>query len=268
MHLVTSLLRSRPSSSMKLRFAILAGALWLHVPAASAQQGAGDGFKGRGAALCIATGELLAGQPGADASIRDGVLAWRQILHVMEATEDRRQAALDLARALSGIDERTGLATPAVQASWSTICAVRDLQVRYIAGYASEERARNNLAEEPGTPLGAEETQRLKVSVACLVAAELFSQPRPSRTLREAFRGASPRHPDAGVLQAIRERSRREIDRAPGSAAGKALAVDYLRYLYDLVSGGRAPQDFVNRTSQLIQDRCQPGAGSHEPGGS
>jgi hypothetical protein len=247
---------------MKLRFAILAGAPFLYVPTAFAQPAAGDGFKGHGAAVCVAAGELLAAQPGADAGIRDGVSAWRQVLHVMDATEDRRRAALDSARAsLAGTNERrTGLI--AAQAYWSTVCAERDMQVRYIAVHGSEDRARNNLAEEPGTALGDEARERLKVSAVCLVAAELFSRPNPSRTLRAAFQGVSPRHPDAGVLQAIRERSRREIDGSPGSAAGKALVVDYLRYLYDGASSARDPQSFVNRTSQLLQDRCQPGVGS------
>ena len=268
MHLVKSLLRSRTSrSKMKLRFAIPAGALFLYVPAAFAQQAAGDGFKGHGAALCVAAGELLAAQPGADAGIRDGVLAWRQVLHVMDATEDRRRAALDSARAsLAGTNAGgTRPGTIAAQAYWSTACADRAMQVRYIAVHGSEDRARDNLAEEPGTALGDEARERLKGSASCLVAAELFSRPNPSRTLRAAFQGASPRHPDAGVLQAIRERSRREIDGSPGSAAGKALVVDYLRYLYDGASSGRDPQSFVDRASQLLQERCQPGAGSREP---
>jgi hypothetical protein len=250
---------------MKLRFAIVPGALFLYAPAAFAQRAAGDGFKGHGAAVCVAAGELLAAQPGADAGIRDAVLAWRQVLHVMDATEDRRRAAVDSARASLASERQTGPATIAAQAYWSAACAERAVQVRYIAVHGSEDRARNNLAEEPGTELGNEATQRLKVSATCLVAAELFSRPNPSRTLRAAFQGVSPRHPDAAVLQAIRERSRREIDGSPGSAAGKALVVDYLRYLYDGASSGRDPQGFVDRASQLLQDRCQPGSGSREP---
>jgi hypothetical protein len=268
MHLVKTFLRPHVSGSrMELRFAILAGALFLHAPTAFAQPAAGDGFRGQGAAVCIAAGEILAAQPGADAGIRDGVSAWRQVLHVMDATEDRRKAALDSARAsLARTDERgTGMATTAARVFWTTACAERDMLVRYIAVHGSEERARDNLAEEPGTEMAAEAMQRLKVSATCLVAAELFAQPGPSRTLRAALQGASPRLPDAGVLQAIRERSRQEIDGAPGSAAGKALVVDYLRYLYNGASGGRDPQPFVNRTSQLLQDRCQPGTGSRQP---
>ena len=244
---------------MNLRCAIAAGALFLLAPPAFAQQAGGDGFKGQGAAGCIAAGELLAGQPGADARIRDTVLVWRQILHVMEGTENQRRAALERARAsFAPPSGRPEVAKIAAEAMWSTACAQRDVQVRYAAVHGSADRLRLHLAEEPGTELGAEAVLRLNVSASCLVAAELFSQPRPSGQMRAALRDATPRPPDAGVLREIQERSRREVDAAPGSAAGKALVVDYLRYLYS----GEKSQSFIDRTSQVLQDRCRSAAGS------
>jgi hypothetical protein len=252
---------------MKLRCAISAGALSLLASKGVAQPAAEARFRGQGAAQCIAAGELLAGQPGADARIRDGVLAWRQVLHVMDATEDRRGAALDLARASFARADSVGagMGKTAAEAYWSSACAGRDVQVRYIAVHASEDRARNNLADEPGAELGAEAVRRLNAAASCLVSAELLSSPRPSGSLRTALREARPRVPGPDVLQAIQARSRRAIDDVPGSTAGKALMVDYLRYLFNGASGGSDPRPFVNLTSQHLRDRCQPGAGSGEP---
>jgi hypothetical protein len=249
---------------MNLRCAIAAGALFLLAPPALAQQAAGDDFKGRGAAGCVAAGELLAGQPGADARIGDAVLAWRQILHVMEGTDEQRRTALERARAsfTQPSDGQPGLPKAAAEALWATMCAQRDMQVQYAAVLGSADRLQLRLADEPGTELSAEAVGRLNVSASCLVAAELFSRPRPSGRLRAALREATPRSPDAGVLREIQERSRREVDAAPGSAAGKALMVDYLRYLYTGATSGSNAQSFVNRTSQVLQDRCQPAAGS------
>lgn len=245
---------------MNLRYAMAAGALFLLAPPVFAQQAGGDGFKGQGAAGCVAAGELLAGEPGANARMRDTVLVWRQILHVMEGTEEQRRAALERSRASFAQPSggRPGLAKAAAEAIWSTMCAQRDMQVQYAAVLGSEDRLRLHLAEEPGTELGAEAVSRLNVSASCLVAAELFSQRRPSGRLRAALREATPRPPDAGVLREIQERSRREVDAAPGSAAGKALVVDYLRYLYS----GEKSQSFINSTSQVLQDRCRSAAGS------
>jgi len=253
--------------NMKLRCTIVAGALLLLPPAAFAQRAAGHGSRAMGAALCVAAGERLANPPGADARIRDGVLAWRQILHVMDATEDRRQAVLDSARAsLAQVDSiGGGMRKTPTEVLWSVTCADRDKQLAYINVHASEERTRNHLAEEPGTELGAEAVRDLNASVGCLVAAELFSSRSPARPLGRALRDAVPRAPDGGVLQETQARSRREIDAAPGSAAGKALVVDYLRYLFKTASSGSDSQPFVNRASQHLQNECQPGAGNREP---
>jgi hypothetical protein len=248
----------RSGSAMKLRCVILAGALSLLAPAAFAQQAAGDGFKGQGAALCIAAGELLAAQPGADAGIQEGVLGWRQVLHIVEGTEDRREAALDSARAslASSDNAGPGRAANTARAFWSAGCATREMQLGYIDVHGSEVRVRTNLADEPGAELGTEAANRLNMSASCLVAAELFSQRRPSRAFQAALRSANPRHPDAGALRAIQAQARQEIDAAPGSAVGKGLLVDYLRYLFGSASTGLNPQPFVNLMSQRLRDRC------------
>lgn len=237
---------------------MLIGALLTAAPAASAQSTARDGFKGHGAALCIAAGELLAAQPGADAGIRDAVLAWRQILHVMAGTDDERQAAVDSARASLADGAAAGQGMMAARALWPSACETRDMQVRYISVHGDEDRVRLRLAEEPGTALEPGTVQRLNVSASCLVGAEVLSRSRPSRPLRDAYRAAGPRIPDAVALQAIRDRSRHEIQAAPGSTVGKELAVDYLRHVYNVAASGGAPQPFVNFVSQVLHERCRP----------
>lgn len=238
---------------------VLVGALMLAAPAASAQSAAS--FKGTSAALCIAAGERLG---DADTRVRDGVLAWRQILHVMAGTDAQRQTALDSARAslAPGGEGRAERSAMAARAFWDTACASRDMQVRTLAVHASEDRVRLNLADEPGAEVGAEAAGRLNVAASCLVAAELFGRPRPSRALRAAMGAATPRVPEADVLRAIQAHARQQVDAAPGSAAGKELVVDYLRYLYDTSSGGAAPRGFVNMANQVLRDRCGPAAGT------
>ncbi|HEX8211095.1 MAG TPA: hypothetical protein VF584_13055 [Longimicrobium sp.] len=244
-----------------LRCATIVGALSLLAPAASAQQQPlDDGFKGQGAALCVAAGDLLRGEPGADARISGDVLAWRQVLHVIEGTEARRQAALESARAgLASSTPRVKIVS--ARALWST-CANRDSQVRYMLVHGSADRLRLNLAEEPGTAMSAESVRRLNRSALCLAAAELFLRARPSQALRTAFREASPRHPDAAALRAIQERSRLEIDGVVGSAVGKELLADYARVLVHPAPENREPQSRVNFASKVLQDECQPAAGS------
>ena len=249
---------------LPLRCAIVAGALSLLAPAASAQQQPlDDGFRGQGAALCVAAGEVLRGQPGADARISDHVLAWQQILHVTKGTEARRQVALDSARAaLAGLNP--SVAISGARAIWPN-CASREFRVRYMVVHGSEERLQLNLAEEPGTAMGAGEARRLNRSALCLAAAELFLRPRPSHALRTAFRDASPRHPDAAALRAIQERSRQEIDAVSGSAVGKELLADYVRGLIHPAPENRGPQTKVDLASKVLQDECQPDAGSPQP---
>jgi hypothetical protein len=241
------------------RCAILVAALSLLAPAASAQQPSLDeGFKGHGAALCMAAGEVIRGQPDADASISEDILAWRQILHVVNGTEARRLAALDSARAaLGGMTPEVKIA--GARAIW-TSCADRDSQVRYMVVHGSEDRLLLNLAEEPGTAMEAASADRLNRSAICLAAAELFSLPRPSQALRAAFRQASPRHPDAAALEAIQRRSRQEIDASSGSAVGKALVADYARFLINPAPDNREPQSRVNFASRVLRDHCGPGA--------
>jgi hypothetical protein len=192
----------------KLRCATLAGALMLWAPAAFAQPEM-EGPRENAPALCIVAGERLA-----RADVRGTVLAWRQILHVMEATEDRRRAALDSARAA-----RLG------QVNWPH-CASRDYQVRYLVAYAPEERLFYHLAEEPGTVLDAAVARRLNRNARCLAAAELLSGRGRSRSAR-----------------AVRTRTIQEIGAAPGSAVGKELVVDVARFIVADTS----------RASQIIQ---------------
>lgn len=246
------------------RCAILVAALSLFAPAASAQQRSPDGdFKGQGAALCVAAGEVLRDQPGADARIPEDVLAWRQVLHVMDGTEARRQAAVDSARAaLRGMTPTVAMA--GARALWPN-CADRDFRVRYMVVHGSRDRLRFNLAEEPGTAIEAAAVHRLNRSAMCLAAAELFARPRPSRALRAAFRQASPRHPDAAALEAIQRRSRLEIDGSPGSAVGKALVADYARFLINPAPDNREPQGRVNFASGVLRDHCGPGADGGRP---
>lgn len=242
------------------RCAIIVGTLSLLAPAASAQQQTlDDGFKGQGAALCVAAGELLRAQPGADARISGDVLAWRQVLHVMEGTEARRQVALDSARAgLASSSPR--VAVVSARALWPN-CASRDSRVRYMIAHGSADRLRLNLAEEPGTAMSAAAVRRLNRSALCLAAAELFLRASPSQALRTAFPDASPQHPDEAALRAIQERSRLEIDGVAGSAVGKELLADYVRVLVHPAPENREPQGKINFASKVLQDECQPGAG-------
>jgi hypothetical protein len=246
-----------------LRSAIFAGALSLLSSAAFAQP-ATEGPEENAPALCIAAGEHLARSPGPPlAEVHGTVLAWRQILHVMEETEDRRQVVLDSARAkLAGA--ASNRAALLGQVNWRH-CADRAYRVRYLAAYAPAERLLYNLPEEPGTVLGVAIARRLNRSARCLAAAELFSQPSPSRSLRAAFRDASPPHPDAAALRAIRERSIQEIGDASGSAVGKELVVDVARYILDPTPEKDETQhDVANRASLILQS-CQPAVRRLQP---
>jgi hypothetical protein len=250
--------RNQKKHSVLIR--ILACCAAMLVPTiARAQPVADDGFKGGGAALCIASGELLAAQLGASPQIATDVLAWRQVLHVIDATPERRQAAVDGARSsLADASARSGTGVVAARGIWDASCADRDVQIRYIAVHGSEQRARMNLAEEPGAELSSEAARRITQSASCQVAAELFTQRSPSSRLRIALEGATPSAPDAATLNAIAARSAAELEVQPGSPTGKSLVVDYLRYLYATASGGEAPQAFVNRASRTLRDLCAP----------
>ena len=243
-----------------LRSAILAGALALLAPAAFAQSGT-DGPEENAPALCMAAGEHLARSTGSPlADVPGTVLAWRQILHVMEETEDRRRVVLDSARAkLAGA--ASNRATLLGRVNWQR-CADRVHQVRYLVAYAPAERLLYNLPEEPGTVLEVAVARRLNRNARCLAGAELFSQPSPSRSLRAAFREASPPHPAAAALRAIRERSIQEIGGASGHAVGKELVVDVARYMLNPTpERDETQRDVVNRASLILQS-CQPGVGS------
>ena len=254
------MLRSHPWKTLSRRWRCLAvsGALVLYASAAAGQAVTDDGFKGQGAALCIAAGELLSAQPGADANLRDHVSAWRQILHVMDGTEARRQAALEEARSSLAAtrDGDARRANRAAQVTWSVACGTRDLQIKYLAVHASEERRQNHLVEEPGTSLDPEAVHRLNISGLCFAGAEFFLQPKPSRPLRSAFQNATPPIPDGAMLRSIRDRAHKEVDSAPGSTAGKSLLLDYFRFLHSGASGGSNPQRFVDRTSRRLSERC------------
>lgn len=240
----------------RLRYALPAAALLLLASKGSAQPSAENGFRGQGAANCVAAGELLGARPGADAAIRETVLAWRQVLHVMDGTEDVRRAALDSARASFARMGEAGTGNIAADALWRTTCTSRDLQVRYITVHASAERAQLHLAEEPGTELAPDVVRRLNSSVTCLVVADLFAS--PPRRLRTALGAASPAAPDAAALRDIQARARRAIDASAGSAAGKALVVDYVRSLFSAADSRPDLPDFVNRSTQHLQG-CQSG---------
>lgn len=235
----------------------IACALLLLAPMAGAQEIAE--FKGQGAALCVAAGELLAQEPKADANLHEGVLAWRQVLHVMEATDEQRQAAIESAR--DSLRPKPAMA----KMMWKSACATRDMQVKYIAVHGSVDRSHKNLGEEPGAPMSDEAATRLSLNASCSVAADLFLQPPATPVLRAAFRNVTPAAPDATALRAIQQHSRAEIDGTAGSAIGKTLVVEYLRYIYSSALRGNAPQGVVDRVSRLLQDRCQPATGSTTP---
>lgn len=243
-----------------LRSAIFAGALLLLAPAAFAQPGT-EGPEENAPALCIAAGEHLARLPGSPlADVPGTVLGWRQILHVMEETEDRRQVVLDSARTLlaGAASNRTTLLG---RVNWQR-CADRTFRVRYLVAYAPAERVLYNLPEEPGTALEAAVARRLNRHARCLAAAELFLQTSPPRSLRAAFREASPPHPDAAALRAIRERSVHEIGDASGSAVGKELFVDVARYILNPTpEQDETQRDVVNRASLILQS-CHPSVSS------
>jgi hypothetical protein len=207
--------------------------------------------------MCIAAGELLAASADPPEGVDEDVLRWRQVLHVVDGTPEQREGAVASARASWAELElrRAGLGVAGARGFWSPGCS-DDMQIRYIAVHGSEQRARFNLAEDPNEPLDRAVAHRLNVTASCLVAAELLASERPSSRLRRAVRDASPTVPDGAVLNAIQERARQEISVSPGSAVGKALVVEYLRYLYATSSGGEAPQPFVNSASQTLQTRC------------
>lgn len=187
----------------QIRATVSVAALLLSAISAFGQATPGEGFKGQGAALCVAAGEILSAQPRAEASIRDGVLAWRQVLHVMEGTDVQRQAAVEQARVtlmeIRGGDARR----PARMAemTWSVGCARRDMQIKYIAVHGSKDRTQNNLAEEPGTQLPAEAALLLNFSALCFAGGEFFLQPKPSPALRAAFQQAAPPIPNVADLR-------------------------------------------------------------------
>ena len=215
------------------------------------------GFKGGAPALCVAAGEVLSRQPGADATIKDAVLAWHQILYVMDGTEAQREAALEEARASFAANEGKRSWLIGARTLWASACASREMQIKSIVVHASWDRTRDHLAEEPGTELGVDVARRVNFGAACFTAAEFFRKPPASRTLRSALKTVSPPAPDPGTLQVIQERWRKEIDNAGGSTAGKALVLDYYRYLITTSTSNAAPQRFLNRTSQQLRDQCQ-----------
>lgn len=238
--------------------AILAALMMLFSPAATAQQPDRDAeYAGGGAALCIAAGELLAASPSAPLGVEEDVLRWRQVLYVVDGTPEQGEGAIASARS-SWVElelQRPGLGVAGARGIWSSAC-FDEMQIRYIAVHGSERRARFNLAEDPNEPLDRAVVHRLNVAASCLVAAELFASERPNSRLRRALRGAAPTAPDRAALNAIQERARQEISASPGSAVGKTLVVEYLRYLYDTSAGEEAPQQFVNRASETLQMRC------------
>lgn len=217
-----------------------------------------QGFTGQGAALCVAAGEILSAQPRAAASIREGVLAWRQVLHVIEGTEVQRQAALEQARAslTATSDADVRRSTRMAQMTWSVACATRDMQIRYIAVHGSKDRTQNNLAEEPGSQLPAETADLLNFSALCFAGAEFFLQPKLSPPLRTTFKEAAPPIPNVAVLRRVQDETRKVIDASVGSVVGKSLVVDYYRFLYSSASTGTAPQSFVNQASARLNERC------------
>lgn len=244
------------------------GALLL-APAVSAQRAAEDGYQGHGAALCTAAGELLEREGGADAQVREGLAAWRQILNVIDGTDERRRVAVDSARAgLEVLNERRpGSAAVMARSMWNTVCAVRDQQVRQLATRASDARIRAHVTTEPGgTPVTADVAARLHRSATCLAIVEMVTQRNPSRTLRAALGRATPRQPDAAGLRALRERSRQEVDAAPGSVAGKALLVDYFAYLFNTATSGDQAQLVVNAANQMLADGCPPPGARRDSG--
>ncbi|HEX8360311.1 MAG TPA: hypothetical protein VF613_09395 [Longimicrobium sp.] len=221
---------------------IVVGALLLLAPAAFAQPDT-EGPTENAPALCIAAGEQLARWPGPPADVPGTVRAWRQILHVMEETEDRRQVVLDSARAkLAGA--ASNRAALLGQVNWPN-CARRDYQVRYLAAYAPAERILYNLPEEPGTPLEAAVARRLNRHARCLAASELAT-----------IRDADPPPPDAAALQAIRERSIQQIDAVPGSAVGKELVLDVARYILNPTPENKEAQRGVANRASLILQTC------------
>jgi hypothetical protein len=232
-----------------------AAALCLAASAASAQQPR-DGFEGTGAALCIAAGERLAAQPGAAANIADTVAAWRQILHVVDGTEAEREGAVATARAALAEKDTPADGATLSGALWAESCAQRGDQVRYVAMFGAPERIQMNLADAPGAELDAEEAERLRASATCLVGAELFSRERSSDALRAALRQARPAAPGPEVLRTVREQARREIDGAPGSAIGRELLVDFLRYLFEMGVGSERVQNMVNGLSAQLNGSC------------
>jgi len=237
------------------------GALSLSAVSAFGQPVPAREFKGQGAALCVAAGEILSAQPRADASIRDGVLAWRQVLHVMEGTDEQRQEALEksrasLTRTRDAATRRSALLM--AQVTWSAGCAKREMQIRYIAVHGSADRTQNNLAEEPGSQLPPKAAVLLNFRALCFAGAEFFLQAKPSPALRAAFEQTAPPIPNVAVLSHLQGEARKAMDASPGSAVGKALVVDYYRFLYTTSSSGTSPQTFVNQTSARINERCLP----------
>lgn len=241
---------------ISFRFVAVFFALALSAPSVVAQESEAE-FKGGGAAMCITAGEFLSASPDAPSGVGEDVLRWRQVLHVIDGTQEQRARAIESSRASWTELEtrRPGLGAVGAQSIWTSACS-DEMQIRYIAVHGSEQRARYNLAEDPTEPLDRSVAHRLNVSASYLVAAELLATERPSGRLRRALREVSPAAPDSASLSTIQERARQEILTSPGSVIGKALVAEYLRYLYGIAADGDEPQQFVNRASTTLNTRC------------
>lgn len=237
---------------------LVAGYLSLAVCAPSfAAQSEISEFRGGGAALCIAAGELLESTADAPKGVSEGVQRWLQVLHVVDGTPEEKESAIESVRAsFSKIEAKSpGLGVIAVRSAWDSACS-NELQICYIAVHGSEQRALLNLPEDPGAPLDQSATDRLNLSASCLAAAELFSFRKPKARLREALSQVAPAAPDSAALLQIQQRAEKAHLASPGSVIGKMMHIEYLRYLYAVAAGGDAPQQFVNNASITLNTRC------------